>query len=263
MTIGALNPATTQTTEGIATQSPAGLAPLPAFNGEPVDIHSALEEVRRMKEFQPPQPSPFEDLLKQPWIKKLFHDFGESLDRVLKGIGDLLGQVRPEGMPHLPQNIRDIFSGFIGFILVLVGLYAFYLLLTLFLRWKAVKTDNKSENVRLFEQTQLINSAHHYQQANQAASGGNYEAGIRELYMATLCLLDENALIPYEVTRTNLEYQRSLAEKARTDLKSIFFQLAQRFEAIRYGNQPAGAEHFKKSHQDYWNFQEKLPVTHG
>jgi hypothetical protein len=263
MTIGALNHTTTHTAEGISAASPAMSLPLPRFNGEPVDIHAALEEVRRLPEFQPPQVSPFDAWLNKLWSEKLFKDLGQAIEKLFKGLNDLFSQIRPEGMPHLPQNIRDIASGFIGFVLVLAGLYALYLLLTLFLRWKKERNQSRQTAPRFFEQTPLINSTYHYQQAHQAADMGDYKEGIQALYMATLCLLDETKMMPYELTRTNLEYQRGLTELSRLDLRLGFASLARQFEGIRYGNQPAGLQQFQASHQHYQHFQEKLAVPHG
>ncbi|WP_373532372.1 DUF4129 domain-containing protein [Vampirovibrio sp.] len=263
MTIGALNHPTIQTAAGASTASPTAPLTLPGFSGEPVNIHPALEEVRRLPEFQPPSPSPVDEWLKQPWIQKLFKEAGQALEQMLKGIGDIFGRIRPEGIPHLPQNIRDIFSGFIGFLLVLAGLYACYLLITLVLRWQNQKGKPPLEKPRFFEQTLLINSTSHYQQAQQAADKGNYKDGIQALYLATLCLLDETQLMPYELTRTNREYQRGLAEQSRLDLKQAFVNLARVFEGIRYGNQTADLAQFQASHQHYQYFQEKLAVPYA
>jgi hypothetical protein len=263
MTIGTLNHTATRTAEGIGTASPAMTIPLPGFNGEPVDIHSALEEVKRLPEFQPPQVSPFDEWLQKLWSEKLFKEMGQALEKILKSLDDVFSQIRPEGMPHLPENIQNIFSGFIGFLLILAGLYALYLLLTVFLRWKKTENRNSPGNSRFFEQTPLINAAYHYQQAHQAADMGNYREGIRALYMATLCLLDENRIMPYEPTRTNLEYQRGLTELSRLDLRQGFGNLARQFEGIRYGNQPAGLQQFQTSRRQYQHFQEQLAVPHG
>lgn len=238
--------------------------PLNHLTQENLDIRPALEEIRRLPEFQPPPPSPLDELLKQPWIKKLYDAAGQVLEDFLKAIGKFLGKAQPHWMPDLPQNIRDLFSIFISFMLILAGLYGVYLLLTLLIRWREGRQVNNDPAVaRFFEESLLITSEHHYQKACQAAQKGDYQEGIRELHMASLCLLDEKAIIPYESARTNLEYQHQLSEQARGDLKQDFQAMAQTFEGIRYGKQPAGAEQFQNSHVRFETFQNHLKVPHG
>jgi hypothetical protein len=264
MTIGALqHPAAPTGTELSRPDLLHGL-PLKHFGQDSLDIHPALEEIRRLPEFQPPPPSPLDELLKQPWIKKLYEAAGHALEDVLKAIGKLLGKAQPHWMPDLPQNIRDLFSVFISFILVLGGLYGVYLLLALLIRWQEQRQlKNEPKAARFFEESLLISSEHHYQNACAAAQCGDYKTGIRELYMASLCLLDEKAIVPYESARTNLEYQHQLSEQARGDLRQDFYALAQTFEGIRFGKQPAGAEQFQNSQTRFETFQNHLKVPHA
>lgn len=264
MTIGALqHPTAPAGTELSRPDLMHGLS-LNHFTRDSLDIHPALEEVRRLPEFQPPPPSPLDELLKQPWVKKLYDSAERILEELLKSIGGFLANAQPNWMPDLPQNIRDLFSVFISFILILAGLYGVYLLLTLLIRWRENRQVNKEPAaVRYFEESLLINSAHHYQKAFQAAQKGAYQDGIRELYIASLCLLDERAIVPYESARTNLEYQHQLVEQARGDLRQDFHALAQTFEGIRYGKQPANVEQFQQSQASFETFQNHLKVTHG
>ncbi len=264
MTIGALQHPAAPAAHGTSPLERLHGLPLNHFTQNHLDIHPALEEIRRLPEFQPPPPSPLDALLKQPWLKKLYDTAGQVLEDVLKGIGNFLGKAQPHWMPDLPQNIRDLFSIFISFILILAGLYGVYLLLTLVIRWQEGKQiSNQNAAARFFEESQLITSEHHHQNACQAARNGDYQYAIRELYMASLCLLDEKAIIPYESARTNLEYQHQLNELARGDLKQDFYALAQTFESIRYGKQPAGAAQFQNSHVRFETLQNHLKVPHG
>jgi hypothetical protein len=236
-----------------------------------VDIHRALNEVRQMREFQPPQPSLLDEMLKQPLFKELGSRLDHLITQALQSIKHLLSQIRPSGLSHLPENIRDIASGFIGFILVLMCLYAFYILLGWLLRLRESKAQQPASTARLFEEALLIDSAHHYQKAQEAARFQQYEDALRQLYMATLCLLDEQNLVPYTVTRSNLEYLQSL-EQARLaytadtpasakQLKAAFQDLAQRFEAACYGNQPVNASQFEQSQASYAHIQ-ALAIPH-
>jgi hypothetical protein len=264
MTIGTLNNSTMQAVTDVSSQNSALPSPVDGFTGNAIDIHPALDEVRKLKEFQPVQPSPLDEWLKhQPWLKQITKTFGDILGQFFDGIKHLFGNFHPEGLPHLPQNIRDIFSGLSGFLIALVGLYAFYLFLTFLLQWQERKKSEQPTPARVFEETSLINSQHHYQQAQQAARNHQYAEGIRELYLATLCLLDEKALVPYTVTRTNLEYQAQLHETVNPKAETSFTQLAQKFEAMRYGQQEAGSAHFETSDQAFQSLQTSLPVSNG
>ncbi|WP_303673874.1 DUF4129 domain-containing protein [Vampirovibrio chlorellavorus] len=264
MTIGALQHPAAPAANGTSPLERLHGLPLNQFTQNNLDIHPALEEVRRLPEFQPPPPSPLDALLKQPWFQKLYDAAGQALEAALKGIVNFLGKAQPHWMPDLPQNIRDLFSIFISFILVLAGLYGVYLLLTLLIRWQEGRQiSNQKAADRFFEESLLTTSEHHYRNAFQAAQNGDYQNAIRELYMASLCLLDEKSVVPYESARTNLEYQRQLSAQAREDLKQDFHAMAQTFEGIRYGKQHAGAAQFQSSHTRFEALQTHLKVPHG
>jgi hypothetical protein len=254
----------------LATQTPVGMGLHGDDAGsafyQPVDIHRALNEVREMPEFQPAKPSWLEELGKHPWFKTLSHQVGDALHHVFKAIADVFSHLKPPGLSHLPENIRDIFSGLIGFILVLVGLFAVYLFLGWLLRLKEKKAPPPPPQARLLEQVVLVSSSHHYQQAQLESEKGDFEAALRHLYMAALCLLDEQKVAPYEATRTNLEYQALLAETAgaagglqghgKNSVKNCFARLARQFEAVRYGMLPVSREQLGHTRLDYEQLQQ-------
>lgn len=262
MTIGALQHPAAQGTNHIQATTAVLPSRLQGVGQHHIDIHPALKEIRQLPEFQPPTPSPLDALWKHPWIKKWVNLAGQWLDGVLKSLKKLLDQTTPSLMPDLPQNIRDLFSVFITFVLILAGLYGIYLILTLLLRWQEQKRQKNSPQApRFFEESLLINSGHHAENAAMAAQAGDYTRGVRELYMASLCLLDESGLIPYEAARSNLEYQQNLAQKTRSDLKSPFQSIANSFERTHYGRQPANALYFERSQMQFKNFQRNLQKT--
>ena len=269
MTLNPLTALTPQVAEHVVRGGQTGL-PLAGANNPPymapVDLHHSLEEVRRMPEFQPPRPGLLDELLKQPWLKNLSQQIDHQLDSLLRQLAHFLSRLQPPGAAHLPENIREVFSLFVGFLIVMVSLYALYIVLGWLLRIKESRRPQPPPETRLFEQAQLVDSGFHYQQARQAAENSQYEEAIRQLYMATLCLLDEQAVAPYEAARSNLEYIALLAQSPSThqqDLKLAFGRLASRFESSRYGGKSINQTQFEQGALDYEQIQQQTVNPHG
>lgn len=213
-----------------------------------------------MPEFQPPKPNWLEEFWKQPMVKKLSHQLGEMFHEAFNSLRQLFSHVSPPGIDHLPDSIRQIFSGFVGFLLVLLGLFALYFFLGWLLRLRERSIEEAPPPARVLDQVVLVNSVHHYRQAQSLADKQDYAEALRHLYMAMLCLLDERKLAPYEATRTNLEYLSLLAQhgsgnQAPEGLPEHFARLARQFEAVRYGMQSLGAGQFDQSCADYKSLQ--------
>lgn len=262
MTLNALNTIHPHPTEEAVQAAQQGWHTTVAGNtplNSPVDLHPALDQVRRMREFDPPQPGLLDEWLKQPWVQDLTHKLSHQLNEALRHLAQMLAKLKTPGMAHLPENIRDIFSGAVSFIIVMVSLFTFYLLLGWLLKRRQPKMPKPSPEARLFEQSPLFNSEHHYGQAQQAAQTHQYPEAVRQLYMATLCLLDEQGVVPYQSARTNLEYMDSLRQPEmnvdHSGLKAAFERIAQAFEASRYGHQPVQEAQFETSRQDYQTLQ--------
>lgn len=238
----------------------SGLSSSGGHGGEfyqPVDIHRAMEEVRRMPEFQPPQPNWLDELWKQPWIKQISQTLGKAFHQLGHWLHGLFSHFKAVNLSHLPEGIRDIFSGFVGFLLVLACLFALYTVLGWLVRLKEKKLSAPQSEPRLLDRELLVNSDHHYRQALLSAEQKAYDAGLQQLYMATLCLLDERKIAPFEVTRSNAEYA-ALLEQSRAGvvpgngaLKRYFINMARQFEAMRYGLRPISLGQFETSCTDY------------
>jgi hypothetical protein len=228
---------------------------------QPVDMHRALNDVQQMPEFQPAKPSWLDELWKQPLIKKFGHQIGQVIHQALRQVMLWLSKLKPTGLSHLPENIRDIFSGFVGFILVLVGLFALYVLLGWLLRLKEKAFAQTTAPTRLLENVLLVSSTHHYGQAQAAAEASDYETALKQLYMATLCMLDERKVAPYEATRTNLEYSALLgqgqgaSELGDITLKQSFERMARRFESVCFGLRHISPGQFEQSRSEYQRMQ--------
>lgn len=227
----------------------------------PIDLHRALDDVRHMREFEPPHPNLLDELFKQPWVRELTARLSHQFNEALQHMAHFLSRLKAPGMAHLPENIRDIVSGSIGFIIVLMGLYAFYIVLGWLVRRKQEKIIKTAAEAKVFEQSLLIHSEHHYTQARQAANSGQLEEALRQLYMATLCVLDEQSVVPYQMARTNLEYLEILSQAgnlSQTELKTAFQRLAKQFESSRYGKQAVLPQQFEQSCSDYQTIQQAV-----
>ncbi len=249
-------------------QNPTGLGD--SLINAPIDLHPALEAVRQMKEFQPPRPGLLDELLKHPLLKQLSAQAEALMNQLTKALQRLFGQVHLPGVANLPDNMRDIFSGFIAFILVLMGLYAFYILLGWLLKIKTRKAKAVPDVLPGAGQALLVSAEHHYAQALKASRKNRYPDAVRQLYLATLCLLDEQSVVPFETARSNLEYIRALAQQSpvdlkqanlkQSDLKAAFIRVAHQFEAARYGNQPVQNEQWQQCEQDYRQLRTQVNV---
>ena len=245
----------------------------------PVDLHPALQTVRQMPEFQPPQPSWLDQLWKQPVFKKLSHEISRLLHQAWTNFWGWLSKLKPVNMKHLPSHMQDWFSVLVGVILILVGLFVLYLVLGWLVRWRENSARKPLPPARFLETVLLVNAEHHYQQAQLAANTGDFEQALRQLYMATLCLLDEQKLAPYEATRTNLEYLALLAEgftsgraikagqhagvtvQDASAMQEAFARMARQFESVRFGLRPISLGQFEQSRADYQIMLDMAAIT--
>lgn len=232
---------------------------------QPVNLRPALEEVRRMSEFQPPQPAWTDEIFRHPLVRSILDAIDKGFDQLAKSLYKALNNLKAPGLEHLPENIRDIFNGFLLFCIVLLLLYALYLLLSLLLRLQRERKEKPpaAANAR---KERPVSSAHHHARAEEAARSGHYDLALRELYVATLCLLDERAVAPYAETATSGEYLGRLSHKIRSESRlqpilSPFERLSWVFETSRYGLQPVSAGTFSAGEADFTRIQEVF--SHG
>ncbi len=245
--------------------------PVSAPPASPIDLHPALQTVRQMPEFQPPQPSWLDQLRELPAFKKLSHDMGHLWHQFWAKLWGWLSHMKPLGTSQLSAHLQNGYSYLVGAVLILVGLFVIYLVLGWLVRWREGAARKPLPPVRLLDEVLLVNAEHHYQQALRAADAAEYALALRQLYMATLCLLDERKLAPYEATRTNLEYLALLkagltagakgapplaevqpaAVQDVEAMQSAFARLARHFESVRFGLQPVSVTQFEQSRVDF------------
>jgi hypothetical protein len=86
--------------------------------------------------------------------------------------------------------------------------------------------------------------------AARLLEAGDLRLATRALYLAVLASLGESGLITIHRARSNLDYQRELARRARgnTNLMAAFRELVVTFERTWYGDHPMSRDMFDRFH---------------
>lgn len=257
---------------------------LQGFPGtQPTDIHAALRDIQKLPEFQPPTENWLDTLAKQPFFQTMRDAFDRLFERFLESLRQIFSHFHLPAIRQQPGTVETVFHGFVGFIMLLLALYTLYWVLSWFLQRQGAKLPLAAPPERLFEETRLVHSKHHAAQAQEAAAQGQYQEGIRQIYFATLCLLDETTIVPFEKTCSNGEYVAHLSRMPMTgsqashaqsieprspglsvpgvsastsSLSPLFATLATSFEGSHYGKRVVGAVAFQQCEATYQQFHQ-------
>ncbi len=239
---------------------------------QPVDIHDALSEVRQMDEFQRQRPDDWLDKL-PPELARWLEEQKEKLDKAMDQFYEFLKGILPQDSGLSGIDFAGPWALLIKYALmgatVVLTLVAIYMGLILVRRWwKARAGRPAGETLRTLDGTPLKSARRHRDEARRLAQAGQYEAAVRELYMALLCLLDETDVVPFETNRTNLEYLRRIRSlemtgEVRDLLQSGFGELARTFEAVRYGGRSADVSGYRHCEDRFDRLSERLQVKEG
>ncbi len=227
-------------------------------HARPVNIEPALNEVRNMPEFQPEQPGLLDAFMKHPLVKQTMDKLQAGIDGLMSWIQDLFARIDPgiAGRDEIPEFIFMVLTYVFWAVVIFFALVIFYLLLTILKRHLEEKAPGSMQAVPLkkFDEELLITAAHHQREAKKQARAAHYEEAVRQMYLALLCLLDETRLVPFEATRSNREYLKTLNKYSSSQLSTAFQELARLFESTRYGHlsvDAAGFEHYQAQYQDF------------
>ncbi|HZQ06192.1 MAG TPA: DUF4129 domain-containing protein [Anaerolineae bacterium] len=83
--------------------------------------------------------------------------------------------------------------------------------------------------------------------AQQFANAGDYRSAVRQMYLATLLLLDQRGKLKYDPTLTNREYLREATLDPRTS--SALAPIIDTFDRTWYGFEPISREEFEAYRQ--------------
>lgn len=231
--------------------APAGAAVthgVPVINPDsPVDIHPALEAVRRMPEYQPPKPGWMEEAMKDPAIRHAVEAAQNAINDFFEHLRRAIQSAVPHGAGDLSGSVLNIISYVLVMILMVLLMFGLYLLLSSLRRLMDRDRGDAAGEAPAPGPAVLVNSEFHKQEAERLAQRGDYEGAVRQMYLATLCLLEENKLVPFDATRTDGEYAEALSALSQlpsAELPAHFAALAGYFERIRYGGRAADAGGF-------------------
>jgi len=136
-------------------------------------------------------------------------------------------------------DMRDLFV-VIGVILVVVVLVYFA---------RALRRNLVSEQVlppvKAEEEARTPSEA--FNLAQQFVNAGDYRSAVRQMYLATLLLLDQRDKLKYDPTLTNREYLREASLDART--LSVLAPIIDTFDRTWYGFEPISREEFEMYRQ--------------
>jgi len=172
------------------------------------------------------------DILNQPPFKT--GNNANAFSDLLNQISDWLNRFLNSTASGI-VGVRDIVT-VLGFIFVVVVL--FFFLRTLMSNWVAeTQLPNSIEGAALTSSTALI-------QAQRLASQGDYRTAVRQLYLASLLLLDERGVLRYDRTLTNREYLSAVKNEPKT--QSALEPIIDTFDRTWYGFGAVDQAEFEK-----------------
>lgn len=230
----------------------------------PVDLQQALEKVRASKEFSAlRQDDPMESLKNIPAVRQLLDQLSSTMDQLMNTLREWISHLKlPVSGEHSSVLSQVYLYAMIGLI-IFMAVSLLYILLSI-LRKVYMGYEKRPAQPRTApDGTVLLNSQSHLSQAHILAGNGEFEKAIHQLYLAMLCHLDETKQVPYETTRTNLEYLAELRSKQAQANADAFKVLAQSFEAIHYGSEPRGEKDYETCRTTYHVLQREPSSAGG
>src|SRR5207247_663212 len=82
-----------------------------------------------------------------------------------------------------------------------------------------------------------------YDNAQRFINAGDYRSAVRQLYLATLLMLDQRGRLKFDPTLTNREYLRQAAKDPRTT--TALQPIVETFDRTWYGFEPISTQEFE------------------
>ncbi len=162
---------------------------------------------------------------------------GDKVMEALGAIGNVIGGVIENIIRHVPGSA----IGWVGRVLAVIIVIAFaamlvYIAVKLVSRYsKKVAAEDAIKEWRELKSTRpsmesLMESAESH------AAGGLYRAAYRDLYLASILLLDRAKIIIYADGSTNWEYIRAIRRQSLNEHAAIFGDMTLVFDRLIYGH---------------------------
>jgi len=193
------------------------------------DFHPAIAHVASHYHFLP--------------TPQFINDLQDLLNAVLRAIAEylqrLFGQTSVKEINSIAAS--DLLRG----LLLLLGVVSFVVLLLVAVRrLSALSAQAKRANgINLLQE--LYTADQWRAQATEAARLQDFRSACRALYMSCLRRFDEKSIIPFSSARTNYEYYLALHNQKA--LQIPFRGLANIFDALWFGDCPAGDDEYQRS----------------
>ncbi len=203
------------------------------------DIANLSERLAALDAFLanlPTEPSPNERAkLRDIFDRPPFTPESESpLARLQRQLLDWLGRLL-SNTAHGVFDLRDVV------VLVGVGIVAVASSVLVYALWRNLVA---AAQVKQKEMAQVpLTAARALAQARQFANAGDYREAVRELYLATLLMLDERGLLRYDRSLTNREYLDAVAGEPA--VRAALEPIVNTFDRTWYGFQAMRREEFE------------------
>lgn len=219
---------------------------------KPVDIGPAVESVRKSGEFEPPQPeSPLASLKNIPEVRAFFDWLQDAIDALMNQLQSWFSQLDIPIVHEESAFLSNVYTYTVMGLLIFISIVLLYITLSL-IRRLFVRSPAPPQAPRTTaDGTELLNSQRHLQQAQALAQTHAYNQAIHQLYLAMLCHLDETHIVPFETTRTNLEYLAVLKHQPAPQRAESFGIIARAFESVHYGRQTKGESDYRACQSAY------------
>lgn len=162
--------------------------------------------------------------------------------------------------PVIQQEVREpsSFKGFdISFLLWIVAAVALCIIILQFagLNMRQVFTPRKPAKRSSETDLDNIHEIPYEEAISNAIAAGNFSLAVRLLYLQSLKLLSDKALIKWQPNKTNWQYVNELSDN---NLRRRFTSMTSIFEYVRYGSMPLTAPQFHTVRQSFDAFNQQV-----
>lgn len=228
-----------------------------------IDIHHGIEQVQNMAGFQQNKPDFWDEVLNSSAAKSFLKVLSEQGDAWLDSLKKLLLSLRVPLAEFLPVQMQHVFSMMLMGLMLALVLFLSYLLLGFFTRGRGRgrPSDNHQRLTDGSHPSRLQARQAYEGQASWYSKQRDYQHAIHQLYLASLCLLNERQWLTVEEAQTNQDIVEKATLAARTfsskeDAHSLrpiehLVSIVTVFESSYFGSREVEAHSFEQCWLQY------------